>query len=125
MVVTRQRPSTAAASSSLLWRTKLRQMNTVVPPQVYGQFRPSFRAEAGAGGGSSSGRAGTVLVREIGAWRRSPRLAESAARRLTPPPTTSGRWALTSSEAEAGHAVVPVRLNSATYCRVPGVERQA
>jgi error-prone DNA polymerase len=52
MVVARQRPSTANGVVFMLLEDELGQMNLIVPPQVYEQFRPIVRNQ-------------NVLVREI------------------------------------------------------------
>ena len=68
MVVARQRPSTANGVVFMLLEDELGQMNLIVPPQVYEQFRPVVRAEKlvlARGRFERQGRNQNVLVREI------------------------------------------------------------
>jgi len=68
MVVARQRPSTAKGVVFMLLEDELGQMNLIVPPQVYEQFRPVVRAEKlvlARGRFERQGRNQNVLVREI------------------------------------------------------------
>ncbi len=68
MVVARQRPSTAKGVVFMLLEDEVGQMNLIVPPQVYEQFRPVVRAEKlvlARGRFERQGRNQNVLVREI------------------------------------------------------------
>jgi error-prone DNA polymerase len=68
MVVARQRPSTAKGVVFLLLEDEWGQMNLIVPPSVYEQFRPVVRAEKlvlARGRFERQGRNQNVLVREI------------------------------------------------------------
>jgi error-prone DNA polymerase len=68
MVVARQRPSTAKGVVFMLLEDEFGQMNLIVPPSVYEQFRPVVRAEKlvlARGRFERQGRNQNVLVREI------------------------------------------------------------
>jgi error-prone DNA polymerase len=68
MVVARQRPSTAKGVVFILLEDELGQINLIVPPSVYEQFRPVVRAEKlvlARGRFERVGRNQNVLVREI------------------------------------------------------------
>jgi error-prone DNA polymerase len=68
MVVARQRPSTAKGVVFMLLEDELGQINLIVPPSVYEQFRPVVRAEKlvlARGRFERVGRNQNVLVREI------------------------------------------------------------
>nr|MDP9491461.1 OB-fold nucleic acid binding domain-containing protein [Actinomycetota bacterium] len=68
MVVARQRPSTANGVVFMLLEDEWGQMNLIVPPSVYEQFRPIVRAEKlvlARGRFERQGRNQNVLVREI------------------------------------------------------------
>ncbi|HEX7255165.1 MAG TPA: error-prone DNA polymerase [Gaiellaceae bacterium] len=68
MVVARQRPSTAKGVVFMLLEDEWGQMNLIVPPSVYEQFRPVVRAEKlvlARGRFERQGRNQNVLVREI------------------------------------------------------------
>ncbi|HET8652104.1 MAG TPA: error-prone DNA polymerase [Gaiellaceae bacterium] len=68
MVVARQRPSTANGVVFMLLEDEFGQMNLIVPPSVYEQFRPVVRAEKlvlARGRFERQGRNRNVLVREI------------------------------------------------------------
>jgi error-prone DNA polymerase len=68
MVVARQRPSTAKGVVFMLLEDEWGQMNLIVPPSVYEQFRPVVRAEKlvlARGRFERQGRNQNVLVQEI------------------------------------------------------------